>query len=367
MRNDNKITIIVPVYNVEKYICRCIESLIKQTYTNIEIILVDDGSIDKSAAICNKFAVKDNRIKVICKQNTGVSDTRNVGLTASTGKYITFVDGDDFLPLDAVEKLYNALLKNNTDMVCGCWCKISAKGTFQNHHPSAVISTKSKDSLMPIMDYEEIKGPVAKIFKTDIIKANDIIFPEDIKISEDTIFVYQYLQRCKDIYFLDENVYYYNRLSIGSATTKYYDKFNISSFMCIEEYVKNVVVNDDDLLNIKLQEKIVKQFELVNKYILFYKSDNKEEAVLKLKETYNLFKDYIKEDVVFNNSDIFGSYIDIIEFLKNYDFEALFEFLIKQNYNINKTDKKTMKNFFIGLLIKIKIFIIFKIKIGYLK
>lgn len=361
------ISIIVPVYNVEKYISRCIKSLIKQTYTNIEIILVDDGSRDNSLKICNKFAKKDCRIKVIHKENSGVSDTRNIGVSNATGQYIAFVDGDDFLPIDAIESLYNAITQNNSDMSCGCCCKISAKTTVQNHHPIKTIFTQNKDELMEVMDYEEIKGPWAKLYKTEIIRSNNISFKKDIKISEDTIFVYQYLNKCKSISIIDKNVYYYNRLSSGSATTKYYDKFNISSFMCVDEYIKNVVVNDSDLLNIKLQEKIVKQFEAVNKYILFYKSDNKEEAVLKLKETYNLFKDYIKDDVIFKHSNIFGSYIELCDYLKNYDFEALFEYLIKQNCNTNKTGKKTLKNFFIGLLIKVKTFLIFKIKIGYLK
>ena len=207
------ISIIVPVYNTEKYISRCVTSLIKQTYKNTEIILVDDGSQDKSAKICDRFAKKDARIRVIHKENGGVSETRNVGISATKGEYLLFVDGDDFLPPDAVEILYKAIKLDNADMSCGCWSKITVKATTYNHHPSKTISVDDKEQLMEIMDYEEIKGPVAKLFKAEIITSHGFTFPKDIKISEDTIFVYKYLRQCKRISIVDRNVYYYNRLT----------------------------------------------------------------------------------------------------------------------------------------------------------
>ena len=106
-----KISIIVPVYNVELYLEKCIESIINQTYTNIEIILVDDGATDSSGNICDLYSKKDSRIKVIHKRNGGLSDARNVGIEKAVGQYLMFVDSDDYIDKTMCEKLYNALKK----------------------------------------------------------------------------------------------------------------------------------------------------------------------------------------------------------------------------------------------------------------
>ena len=115
-----KISIIVPVYNLENYIEKTIEQLISQTYKNLEIILVDDGSTDKSLELCNTFAKRDNRILVVHQQNQGVSVARNTGIKHATGEYIGFFDGDDDIESDIFEFLYNNLVKNNADIsICG--------------------------------------------------------------------------------------------------------------------------------------------------------------------------------------------------------------------------------------------------------
>ena len=115
------ISIVVPIYNQEKYLEKCINSLLVQTYTELEIILVDDGSTDKSGAICDVFAQKDSRIKVIHKENGGLSDARNAGIDIARGEYIGFVDSDDYVAENIYEKMYNVLAENNADMVvCNC-------------------------------------------------------------------------------------------------------------------------------------------------------------------------------------------------------------------------------------------------------
>ena len=107
------VSIIVPVYNVEKYLERCIDSLVNQTLKDIEIILVDDGSTDDSGNICDKYAKKDKRIKVIHKENGGLSDARNIGLSIANGRYLQFVDSDDFIHKQMIEILYNTIINNN--------------------------------------------------------------------------------------------------------------------------------------------------------------------------------------------------------------------------------------------------------------
>lgn len=103
--NESLVSVIVPVYNAEKYLKKCMESILKQTYENIELILINDGSIDKSLDICNQFSKRDRRIRVIDKDNSGVSDTRNLGIMLAKGKYLCFVDSDDYIEENYIEKM----------------------------------------------------------------------------------------------------------------------------------------------------------------------------------------------------------------------------------------------------------------------
>lgn len=128
----DKVTVIIPIYNVEKYLKEAIESTINQTHSNIEIILVDDGSTDNSGIICDEFAKKDTRIKVIHKTNGGLSDARNAGLDATTGKYIMFLDSDDFLELDAVENMYKEITEKDADYVIGNYINADEDGQKWN-------------------------------------------------------------------------------------------------------------------------------------------------------------------------------------------------------------------------------------------
>ena len=114
-----KITVIVPVYNVENYLNKCLDSLINQTYKNLEIIVINDGSTDNSGTICQEYAQKDNRIVYIEKENGGLSDARNAGLDRMTGSYVTFVDSDDWIEQDYVEVLYNKLTEHQADVSVG--------------------------------------------------------------------------------------------------------------------------------------------------------------------------------------------------------------------------------------------------------
>lgn len=118
------VSIIVPCYKVEQYLRQCVDSLINQTMKDIEIILVDDGSPDKSGEICDEYKAKDNRIKVIHKKNGGVSAARNDGLKVATGEYVVFVDSDDYVPVDAYELLYNKAIETSADMVIGDVIKV---------------------------------------------------------------------------------------------------------------------------------------------------------------------------------------------------------------------------------------------------
>ena len=122
---DALISVLIPVFNVERYLSRCIESVIKQTYKNIEIILIDDGSKDKSGKICDKYAKKDDRIRVIHKENEGVSVARNLGMDSANGEYIIFVDSDDWIEQQAVELLFSQLSLYDSDLAIGNISKLT--------------------------------------------------------------------------------------------------------------------------------------------------------------------------------------------------------------------------------------------------
>ena len=117
MGDNPLVSIIVPVYNVEEYLEECVNSIISQTYTNIEIILVDDGSTDNSGELCDKYSLRDNRIEVIHKVNGGISDARNVGAKSAKGKYIYFIDSDDYIVSEAIDELVSVALRDNSDIV----------------------------------------------------------------------------------------------------------------------------------------------------------------------------------------------------------------------------------------------------------
>ena len=130
---STKISIIVPIYNVEQYLQKTIESCINQTLKELEVILVDDGSKDASGKVVDDFAKKDNRIKVIHKQNEGVTIARNTGLAVATGKYIFFLDGDDYLPLNAMDLLYQKAIEEDADWVIGDYISVPLKlGRIKN-------------------------------------------------------------------------------------------------------------------------------------------------------------------------------------------------------------------------------------------
>ena len=170
----NKISVIVPVYNSENWLKRCIHSLINQTYKNIEIILINDGSLDKSGDICDAFKIKDNRIKVIHKQNEGVSVARNTGIEASTGDYIQFVDSDDELQYDACETMLTAMLNNDADEVfCGLNIYKDKKLLRTPHLENKVLNVSKNFEDFKFI-YRLLASPCNKLYKREIVERFDV-------------------------------------------------------------------------------------------------------------------------------------------------------------------------------------------------
>lgn len=230
----NKVSVIIPVYKAEKSIQRCIESLLSQTYPNVEVILVDDGSPDRSGEICDQYT-SDQRVIVIHNENKGVSHARNVGLDNATGTYITFCDADDYYSPDHIKKSLQAAIANKSDItISGYFIEID-KGKFISSI-NGVSRRISSDEVIKHCTIDNEFGGFCwnKLYRADLIKS--IRFPEDMDMLEDTYFLFSALKRAKKMYYLATPLYYYcnnkdsavrnmNNLFSEKKTLKYNDSW----------------------------------------------------------------------------------------------------------------------------------------------
>lgn len=207
---DNMITVIIPIYNCEKYLERCLESVISQTYKNLEILLINDGSTDNSKKICDYYLCKDSRIKLINKENSGVSDTRNVGIKEAGGDYIAFVDADDFIEYDMYEKMLKKSVENNCDMVFCDYIEFNDKGIANSESISVNEFVKTRDLKYFIAgkNTDRLMGSIWRIlFKKNVVE--NLRFNKDIILGEDLLFVLQALSNNKKISSVNEKLYHY--------------------------------------------------------------------------------------------------------------------------------------------------------------
>ena len=239
MENNLLVSIIVPVYKVERYLPRCIESILGQTYTNFELILVDDGTPDKSGIICDRYAEKDSRIKVIHKENGGVSSARNAGIDAAQGEWITFIDSDDWVSDDYLEVLLQPLEKHNCELTVGSMERRHIRiSTSRSEEHFIDVNTQDTEKIIELIDRTEFYGPCMKLFARNLIKTNKLRFPEGILMAEDAIFVNNYLKFCRKIYLTGKVIYYYNELNAISVTrhSRYFEELPMWSVKYIESY-----------------------------------------------------------------------------------------------------------------------------------
>ncbi len=226
------ISVVVPVYNVELFLEHCLNSLINQTYKNIEIVVVDDGSTDTSGEICDNFAEKDSRIKVLHTENGGLSAARNVGIENSNGEYICFVDSDDWIDLNMIEQLYSAITLNGADYaVCGM------KDEFRDM-PLAPSKTASwnycglKDALEHILCDEDYYGYACnKMYKKELM--GNLRFDEKLLSCEDLDFVVKFTTACKNIAYTNEKMYHYRHH--GQSMTGDM-KYNVRKLSILDAY-----------------------------------------------------------------------------------------------------------------------------------
>ncbi len=255
--NDNLISVIVPVYNVEKYVGECLQSITNQTYKNLEIIVVDDGSTDNSGKLCDEFAKTDSRIKVIHCKNGGVSKARNVGIENANGIWITFVDGDDWLDLDFCKKMI--FKAENSDIVFARMFKNYSTGETVKFTETTLDKLALAPYNLEFTIHDRIHNEKNQVFTTDcvlgvvwrsllkkeIITKNKVWFEVGIKALEDRLFIMKYLSLCKTGALVDEYLYHY-RMRLNSATheNKYRPDLFDERKRLIDMEVETIIANE---------------------------------------------------------------------------------------------------------------------------
>ena len=250
--NNDLISVVVPCYNVEKYLEKCVQSIVCQTYTNLEIVLVDDGAKDSTPQLCDKLALTDSRIKVIHKANGGLSDARNAGIAVASGKFITFLDSDDWIEPDTIKKAYEKMLVDNLGLVVWGYVAdfVDDNETVLNSRKCMVngICEKGNADVLTKKDTLGICGYAwNKLYKTDIIKENNLLFEKGISLVEDILFNSLYFCRCEKIAFIDYiGNHYIQRGRVTLGTKRYENAFELKTMGCTarENILKHFYVDE---------------------------------------------------------------------------------------------------------------------------
>ena len=245
------ISVIVPIYKVEKYLCKCVDSIINQTYNNLEIILVDDGSPDNCPKICDEYAKQDSRIKVIHKENGGLSDARNAGMKIAKGEYVSFIDSDDYISDDFIETLYTTMKTENSDIVECDIVKFEDGTTPVVEKENCEINSFSteKGLLLLIAENKFHQHVWNKLYKSEI--ALKIPF-EKGKLNEDEFWTYQIFGQAEKVTKINKLIYFYLQRS-GSIMG---NKFNIRRLDALEAKAERQKYIEANFPNLKKQAKI---------------------------------------------------------------------------------------------------------------
>ena len=279
---DVLITVVLPIYNVEKYLPKCIDSILEQSYKNLEILLINDGSTDNCEEICKQRARLDSRIKIIKQENQGLSEARNTGIKNATGDYICFVDSDDYIHKDFVKLLFEDIVKNNSDIsVCDFWYVNENGDKWTKREKKASIYTNIeaiKDILIGRKETEVMTWN--KLYKLSLFKDNKIFFPKG-KLHEDKFTTYKLYYYASKVSLISEKLYYY----LQRENSIMGSKFNIRRLDAIE------AVNETIAFCKKNDIKMENELEAYEAMTKIYIIDNMIRANFDRKEINKLIKE----------------------------------------------------------------------------
>lgn len=212
---NDLISVIIPVYNSEKSLLKCVESVQNQTYKNLDIILIDDGSFDGSSELCDTISQKDKRIQTVHVKNGGAGQARNMGINMSRGQYIVFVDSDDYIEADMIFELCQRIELDGSD---ACTSDLSEKTLSESFCTSFLDS--DLDKIFFVLSNNLMYGPCQKIYRASIIKKYNVIFPTDLNYGEDMVFNIRHMRHIDTISYVNKNFYHYIRDNQESLSQK---------------------------------------------------------------------------------------------------------------------------------------------------
>ena len=300
MKDNSLVSIIVPVYKVENELPKCIESIIKQTYSNIEIILVDDGSPDNCPKLCDDYAIKDARIKVLHKKNGGLSDARNAGLEKASGNWILFVDSDDYLEFDAVEQFIKTINSTSEiiDIVVGVIREISLNGNVSYQRHTNLETNKiysSEEYILKSAKYKQFFAPAClNLYRKDFLKEIGQGFKVGIYY-EDLDFIPKVFLSAKKIIYNDYPFYNYIKRENSITNSKNYERIQESAKIVLQDLFDEI----NNVQNKKLKKTLYRWISNIYLWMLGYLGITKPifpkgmGKLFLLRNSLN-FKDFIK-------------------------------------------------------------------------
>lgn len=283
------ITVVVPVYNMGRYLPHCVDSLLKQTYPDYEILLVDDGSTDGSGDVCREQAQRSVRIRVIHKANGGLSSARNCGIDNARGECIIFPDPDDWVEPDYLESLLNLRTKAHADLsICGFY-RFNQNKEQPFHITSGILDTK--EALRRLVRASEFSGYTwNKLFDMNIIRRNQLRFDETLTSIQDLHFCFRFFEKCRLIAVEDKPLYHYNIASGVSALQAPVSQRRLDAFLAYEKLAE--LAKDSPCPELE-QAEYARMFELSMKYLYpyFHNTPRDKEVLRLLKDNLKKYKD----------------------------------------------------------------------------
>lgn len=291
------VSIIIPCYNIEKHLAKCINSILMQTCSDFELILIDDGSTDNTKVVCNKFFKQDSRIKLFYQENAGVSAARNLGIQKASGELLMFIDGDDFIKKDYIQHLTINFREGNWP-ICGM-INIRNEDAVYNKYFQSLLDNyperiMSRSNFMDLLKYHSFSSPCARIYSSKVIKDNALEFDTNVSYQEDLLFNLDYIKYVKKVLLIDYFGYNYIEHNISSSGRfhKNFDHIDLL-FQNLNKFVKSN--NDESILKeFILQTTLRKISNVFHRKSLMSKKDKLHELDQLFKSNYFQFSsDYI--------------------------------------------------------------------------
>lgn len=349
-----KVSIVVPIYNAERYISNCISSILKQTYTNIEVILVNDGSQDNSLYICEQFKKIDNRIIILNKKNGGVSSARNEGIKIAKGDYLQFVDSDDTLELNFVENLVDNIKFWDAELViCGYNIVENNNKSYveknSNVYDNTIAFTREdfiENFGAMLLDYKKMSlgTPWNKLFLRKIIVENNIEFPEHIHYGEDLLFNLQYFAYCNKLIYIKKKLYNYFSVNNQSLEAKFKPDLFQNQLYLYKKIKRFLIDNNkysgNNIINLTVYYAYRIPFIINNLFHIDSKLDQNEKIRI-IQEIVNV--EEVKDCILNSCVSFDGDYCNIPEFIRKKDVYSIYALFEQKNRYLQGNDYSIYK------------------------